>query len=176
MEELKGGMRVERWAEGKGTGMASSANLISSLSSNPNQRNPFSPLLPPPLLRTPTHTNRRTCSNISPCTSEMSSVTTDAVNYKCYKIQLESTWCRMLHKERQRWSVKIEVVWISSIFTKSKTQLKAGLKLNEQNLRNHSKFPALSWSGCSCERFELACLLLLLHTRRKQEDQPWNRR
>jgi hypothetical protein len=108
--ELRGGMKVELWAKGEETGMESSANLISSLSSNPNQRNPFlhpSPL-PPPLLHTPTHTNRRTCSNISPCTSEMSSVTTDAVNYKCYKIQLESTRCRMLHKGRQRWSMKIE--------------------------------------------------------------------
>jgi len=38
-------MKVEMWVEGEETGMESSANLISSLSSNPNQPNPFS--LPP---------------------------------------------------------------------------------------------------------------------------------
>jgi len=40
--------KVEMWVEGEVTGMESSANLISSLSSNPNQRNPFSLHPPPP--------------------------------------------------------------------------------------------------------------------------------
>jgi len=45
--------KVEMWVEGEVTGMESSANLISSLSSNPNQRNPFSlhPTPPPPHCR-----------------------------------------------------------------------------------------------------------------------------
>jgi hypothetical protein len=84
LERWNGSNRVGGWRR---IGMGSSTNL-SLFHPFPL---PLTNLIPPSaaiLPQKPFHTNRRTCSNISPCTSEMSSVTTNAVNYKCYTIQV----------------------------------------------------------------------------------------